>query len=133
MSDRIPSVSDLPEQPQTSRWSGMMIVAALIPLLLLGGLMAVLVVTGAGLGERSAPPIEDLTFNRVTLPAPNEIVLTVTNGGADPVTIAQVIYEIGRLLLRQRTEDAPVFSWTTLGGLVTGMALMYLTALLVAA
>ena len=63
---------------------------ALIPLLLLGALLALLVVTGVGLGQRTAPPIEELTIDRITLPAPEQIVVEVTNGGADPVTIAQV-------------------------------------------
>jgi hypothetical protein len=72
------------------RWGGSAILWALIPLLLLGVLLAVLVVTGAGLGARTAPPIEDLTVDRITLPAAGQIVVEVTNGGADPVTIAQV-------------------------------------------
>jgi zinc transporter ZupT len=63
---------------------------ALIPLLLLGVLLAMLVITGAGLGARTAPPIEELTIDRITLPAHNQIVVELTNGGADPVTIAQV-------------------------------------------
>jgi len=63
---------------------------ALIPLLLLGVLLALLIVTGAGLGQRTAPPIEELSIDRITLPARDQMVLEVTNGGADPVTIAQV-------------------------------------------
>ncbi len=43
-----------------------------------------LVITGAGLGARTAPPIEELTVDRVTLPAPGQILVEVTNGGADP-------------------------------------------------
>jgi ZIP family zinc transporter len=61
-----------------------------VPLLLLGGLLAWLLATGAGLGPRTAPPIEELTLDRITLPAHNQIVVAVTNGGADPVTVAQV-------------------------------------------
>jgi ZIP family zinc transporter len=72
------------------RWGSSTVLWALIPLLLLGVLLAVLVITGAGLGARTAPPIEDLTIDRITLPAPDQIVVEVTNGGADPVTIAQV-------------------------------------------
>jgi zinc transporter ZupT len=34
--------------------------------------------------------VEDLTFGRVTLPTENEFVVPVTNGGPDPVTVAQV-------------------------------------------
>lgn len=62
----------------------------IVPLLLLGGLLAFVVVTGAGLGTRTAPPLEELTVDRVTLPARDQIVVAVTNGGADPVTIAQI-------------------------------------------
>jgi zinc transporter, ZIP family len=72
------------------RWGASALLWALIPLLLLGVLLAVLVVTGAGLGARTAPPIEELTIDRITLPAPGQIVVEVTNGGADPVTVAQV-------------------------------------------
>jgi len=69
---------------------GSLLAVALLPLLLLGGLIAFLVVSGAGLGDRTAPPIEELTIDRITLPAPNQIVINVTNGGADPVTVAQI-------------------------------------------
>lgn len=72
------------------RWGAGVVLWALIPLLLLGALLALLVVTGAGLGARTAPPIEVITIDRVTLPAPDRIVVNVTNGGADTVTIAQV-------------------------------------------
>ncbi|MFL5807019.1 MAG: ZIP family metal transporter [Roseiflexaceae bacterium] len=86
-------MSELTTQAGTAtkrRWSGGALLWALIPLLLLGVLLAALVVTGAGLGARTAPPIEELTVDRITLPAPGQIVVEVTNGGADPVTIAQV-------------------------------------------
>jgi len=66
---------------------------ALLPLLLLGGLLALLVITGAGLGDRTAPPIEELTIDRVSVPAPGQLVVTVTNGGPDPVTVAQVMVD----------------------------------------
>lgn len=79
-----------PEVSSPRQWGAGVILWALIPLLLLGILLALLVVSGAGLGARTAPPIEELTVDRVTLPAPNQIVVDVTNGGADPVTVAQV-------------------------------------------
>jgi ZIP family zinc transporter len=63
---------------------------ALIPLLLLGVLLALLVVSGAGLGARTAPPIEELTVDRITLPEIGQIRVEVTNGGADPVQVAQM-------------------------------------------
>jgi zinc transporter ZupT len=69
------------------------VLLALIPLLLLGGLLALLVVTGAGLGARTAPPIEELTIDYISLPAVDQLVVEVTNGGADPVTVAQVLVD----------------------------------------
>src|SRR6266496_6549073 len=42
------------------------------------------------MSARITPPIEQLTVDRITLPAPSQIVVEVTNGGADPVTVAQV-------------------------------------------
>lgn len=65
----------------------------LLPLVLLGLLS--LVVTRGGLLEflrRGVPPIEELTFDRVTL-APNSIRVEVVNGGPDPVTVAQVMVD----------------------------------------
>ena len=82
-----------PERAGRSRWGATTVIWALLPLLLLGALLALLVVTGAGLGQRTAPPIEDLTIDRITLPAPGQIVVEVTNGGADPVTVAQVLVD----------------------------------------
>lgn len=79
-----------PERAARARRGAGVALLALIPLLLLGALLALLVVTGAGLGPRTAPPIEELTIDRITLPAPGQIVVEVTNGGADPVTVAQM-------------------------------------------
>ncbi|HWQ11184.1 MAG TPA: hypothetical protein VNL77_00205 [Roseiflexaceae bacterium] len=75
------------------RWDARMVLLALLPLLLLGALLAALVVTGAGLGARAAPPIEELTIDRITLPARDLLVVEVTNGGVDPVTVAQVLVD----------------------------------------
>src|SRR5215212_8720217 len=88
-------MSELTTTPPKERaaprgWGAGALLWALIPLLLLGALLAFLVVTGAGLGTRTAPPIEELTIDRITLPARNQILVELTNGGADPVTIAQV-------------------------------------------
>ncbi len=78
------------EVTTSRRWGGGALLWALIPLLLLGVLLATIVITGVGLGGRTAPPIEELTIDRITLPAAGQIVVDVTNGGADPVTVAQV-------------------------------------------
>jgi zinc transporter ZupT len=64
---------------------------ALLPLLLLGALLAVIVRSGPADAVRGEnfPPVERLTFQRVTL-APGAIVASVMNDGPDAVTIAQV-------------------------------------------
>ena len=93
---------------------GMIVVVALV------GLLAFLLARGVGL-ERSAPPIEELTIERVELPAPNMVRLHVVNGGVDPVTIHQALIDdavwsftiepdptIGRL--RGATVDIP-YPW----------------------
>ena len=66
------------------------VLLGLLPLLGLGVLLAFIVLNGAGVNRQDAPPVEDLTFGRVTLPTENELVVPVTNGGPDPVTVAQV-------------------------------------------
>jgi zinc transporter, ZIP family len=48
--------------------------------------------------------------------------------------IAQVVYEVSRLLVRQSREDqVPALNWPVFGGFVAGVAIMYATALLVSA
>ena len=66
---------------------------AVVPLLLLAAVLALIVRTDAGLGDRTVPPIETLSVQRVLLPAPNQIELDVVNGGPDPITIAQVLVD----------------------------------------
>lgn len=65
----------------------------LLPLVLLG-LLSLIVAKGGLLDflRRGVPPVEELTFDRVTL-APNTIRVEVVNGGPDPVTIAQVMVD----------------------------------------
>jgi zinc transporter ZupT len=67
---------------------------ALIPLVLLGALLAVIVGMGPSALVRgdAVPPVERLAFTRVEL-APDEIRLSVINDGPDPVTIAQVMVD----------------------------------------
>ena len=66
------------------------VLLGLLPLLGLGLLLAFIVVNGAGVERDDLPPVEDLTIERVALPTENEFVVSVTNGGPDPVTVAQV-------------------------------------------
>jgi len=67
---------------------------AVFPLLLLAGLVVLLVRWGPAdaLRGEGAPPVEILTFQRVTL-GPDGITATVLNDGPDPVTIAQVVVD----------------------------------------
>jgi ZIP family zinc transporter len=73
-------------RPRASLW-----LVALLPLVLLGLLLALLAWQGPAELVRgtNVPPIERLTFQAVTL-GPEGFVATVLNDGPDPVTIAQV-------------------------------------------
>ena len=66
-------------------------VLAVLPLVLIGGLIAVVSWSGLveGIQGEGYPPVEELVFQRVGL-GPDGIVATVLNDGPDPVTIAQV-------------------------------------------
>jgi zinc transporter ZupT len=66
-------------------------VLALLPLVLLAGLLFLIVRMGPADAVRGDdyPPVERLTFQRVTL-EPGAIVVSLLNDGPDPVTIAQV-------------------------------------------
>jgi zinc transporter, ZIP family len=66
------------------------VLLGLAPLLGLGVLLAAIVLNGAGIDREDRPPVEDLTIDRVSLPTPDEIVVSVTNGGPEPVTVSQV-------------------------------------------
>lgn len=75
------------DEPASSRqW-----LLALLPLVLLAGLLAVIVWSGPADAVRGEnyPPVERLTFQRVML-EPGAIVVTVMNDGPDEVAIAQV-------------------------------------------
>ena len=61
----------------------------LLPLVLLTAVAVTVTNTGLLDVLRPAPPVEELTFERVSL-AKDEITLQVVNGGPDPVTIAQL-------------------------------------------
>jgi ZIP family zinc transporter len=94
--------------------------AGLVVVALLVGLLAFLLARNVGL-ERAAPPIEELTIERIELPAAGLLRIHVVNGGVDPVTIHQVMIDdavwsfaidpgpkIGRL--RGATIDIP-YPW----------------------
>jgi zinc transporter, ZIP family len=74
---------------QTSRGAAWWLLAA-VPLLLLALLLAAIVRIGPASSVRgNYPPIERLTFQRVTL-EPGSIIATVLNDGPDQITVAQV-------------------------------------------
>src|SRR5690606_28303041 len=65
----------------------------LLPLLLLGAVLAYLVTTQGGLAELAGPPVEQITIERITLPEPGVIQVTVVNDGPQEVTIPQVLVD----------------------------------------
>ena len=63
------------------------------PLALLAVFVALFLAFGPlGLFEAGFPPVEELTVDRVVL-RPDEMIVHVTNGGPDPVTVAQVLVD----------------------------------------
>lgn len=73
---------------------GSMWLKGLIPLILLAGLVVAFLRFGPlGVFQQAFPPVEDLTVERITLPAPGEMRVRVTNGGPEPVTLAQVVVD----------------------------------------
>ncbi|MGH2404402.1 MAG: hypothetical protein ACRDGN_08045, partial [bacterium] len=76
------------ERPDARR----LILAGLIPLALLAIFVALFLTRGPlGVFQAAFPPVEELTIDRVTLNAePRQITVAVTNGGPEPVTVAQV-------------------------------------------
>ncbi|HEX2453083.1 MAG TPA: hypothetical protein VHI99_05240 [Vicinamibacterales bacterium] len=97
----IPEVADRPRASWTL-W-----LAAILPILLLAGLLALIIRTGPAehLKSEGTPPIERLAIERAVLNS-DGIVLTVLNDGPDTVTIAQV------------TVDDAYWAFTAEGGTV---------------
>ena len=75
------------------RTAGYTWLLVLLPLLLLGVVLAYLVVTGGGLVDLAGPPVEQVTIQRITLPEPGIIRVEVVNDGPQPVTIPQVLVD----------------------------------------
>jgi ZIP family zinc transporter len=67
------------------------VLLGLLPLLGLGVVLALILSNGVGVGRSDAPPVEDLTVGRVTLPTEHELVVHVQNGGPNPDTLEQVV------------------------------------------
>jgi ZIP family zinc transporter len=69
-------------------------IKGLAPLVLIAILVfAFLRIGPAGVFQAAFPPVEELTIERVTLPAPGEMRVTIVNGGPEPVTVAQVMVD----------------------------------------
>lgn len=79
--------------PATSRFGGMAWILVLVPLLLLGILLAYIVLTGGGLADLAGPPVERVTIQRILLPEPGVIQVEVINDGPQEVTIPQVLVD----------------------------------------
>lgn len=70
-----------------------LILAGLIPLALLAAFVVLFLRYGPlGVFEAAFPPVEKLTIDRVVL-RPGEMIVTVTNGGPQEVTVAQVMVD----------------------------------------
>ncbi len=87
------SIAPTPEPVDRKRMSLPPWALALLPLVLLVGVLTLIFRTDAGLGDRTTPPIETLNFERMELPAPGLIEVSVVNDGPDPITIAQVLVD----------------------------------------
>ncbi|MFB6296716.1 MAG: ZIP family metal transporter [Halobacteriales archaeon] len=70
------------------RWLG-----ALVPIILLAALVGALLLTSPFAGVQSGEPLPDVAVSHTTLPDDETIVLHVTNAGAEPVTIQQVLVD----------------------------------------
>lgn len=66
----------------------------LLPLALLAGLTVLFLRVGPlGVFRTAFPPVEQLTIERIRLPAPDAMEIRVVNGGPEPVTVAQVLID----------------------------------------
>ncbi|MGQ0568733.1 MAG: ZIP family metal transporter [Armatimonadota bacterium] len=70
-----------------------LILLGLGPVVLLAVFVALFLAFGPlGLFDAAFPPVEELTIDRVML-RPGEMIVSVTNGGPEPVTVAQVLVD----------------------------------------
>lgn len=75
------------------RGSGIWI-KGLAPLVLVALLVAIVLRMGpAGIFQTAFPPVEELTIERVMIPGPGELRVSVVNGGPEAVTVAQVVVD----------------------------------------
>ena len=81
---------DAPATDSSESWTPKWILLGILPLILLAAIIVAIIATDGGIGDRNAPPIEDLSIQRVTLPDTSTIKVNVVNQGPDDVTIAQI-------------------------------------------
>jgi zinc transporter ZupT len=85
--------SPAPQPATGGALSGTLWIWVLVPLLLLGGVLAYLISTQGGLTELAGPPVEQITIERITLPEAGVIEVHVVNDGPEEVTIPQVLVD----------------------------------------
>ncbi len=78
---------------QPKNYGGAVWLLAIVPLILLGIVLAYIVATGGGLTELAGPPVERVSIERITLPEPGIIRVQVVNDGPQAVTIPQVLVD----------------------------------------
>jgi ZIP family zinc transporter len=79
----------MPERQGLPLWA-----KGVLPLILLAVLLFGFLKLGpVGVFRAAFPPVEELTIDRITLPAPYRMEVHVVNGGPEPVTIAQVMVD----------------------------------------
>jgi zinc transporter ZupT len=114
-------MSEVATTPVADRWSAPTWLKGIGPLVLLAVLVATFLRVGpVGVFQKAFPPVEELTIDRITMPATNLLVIRVVNGGPAPVTVAQVLVDdavwthsidgdrtIGRLESREITVPYP--------------------------
>ena len=83
-------MTETASRPVTKRFTLQTLVLLLIPIILLGGVIALFLFTGGGLNLESPVPVENLTVERYHLER-NRIELHVQNTGPQDLTIASVI------------------------------------------
>jgi zinc transporter, ZIP family len=89
-------------------------VLAMVPLALIAAAIgAFALLGGPGLGERSGPPVEDLSVQRTVL-RPGEIELTLRNNGPDAVKIAQVAVNDAYVDFDATSEEVGRLATTTI-------------------
>ena len=93
MSAQKETAIDTPLETTASRLGALGWGLVLLPLLLLGAVLAYLVTTGGGLADLAGPPVEQVAIQRITLPEPGIIRVEVVNDGPQPVTIPQVLVD----------------------------------------